>query len=66
MTTDTCRRGTERKKAQGHQRGKDCTQNNPQRCRNCRYLAIVFRSMCSLGDFATTKNATCSKWLPKR
>ncbi len=56
----------ERKKAAGYIRAKACSKHHAQRCRNCRYLAIVFRPMCSLGDFATTKNATCSKWMPKR
>lgn len=69
MTTDARNRGTERKQAQGHIRATNFPStpaNVHKRCRDCRYIAIVFRPMCSLGDFATTKNATCSKWTAKR
>lgn len=66
MSSVASDRGTERKKAAGHVRAKACTKHHAQRCRHCRYLAVVFRASCSLGDFATTKNATCSKWTAKR
>lgn len=61
--------GSMQKTAQGHIRATDFPStpaNAGKRCRNCRYVAIVFRATCSLGDFATTKNATCAKWAPKR
>ncbi len=40
---------------------------NPQtagkRCGKCRHFAVVWHPRCQHGDFATTKNATCARWV---
>ncbi len=61
--------GSTQKAAQGHLPARQC-ETNPatagKRCRDCRYVQIVFSIICGLGDFRTSKNATCAKWAPKR
>jgi len=36
-----------------------------RRCCWCRHGADVFRIRCSLGDFVTTKLASCDHWEPR-
>lgn len=69
MTTRDRHHGAQQRAAQGHLRARQC-ETNPatagKRCWDCRYLQVVFSTICGLGDFRTSKNATCLKWMPRR